>query len=130
VTPKKRKDFLTCLSSGQSVAAACKTTGIARKTVYKWKQRDAQFAQDWDEAIDDGTDGLEDIALERAKKSSDRLLSFLLKARRPAKYRDQYVKAKDGPTDTFGPLSETMELVRKINAEFEPAEPVPESKSH
>jgi hypothetical protein len=66
------------------VAAACKTTRISRKTVYKWKQRDERFAQDWDEAIDDGTDGLEDIALERAKKSSDRLLIFLLKARLPA----------------------------------------------
>jgi hypothetical protein len=86
------------------VAAACKTTGIARKTVYKWKQRDAQFAQDWDEAIDDGTDGLEDIALERAKKSSDRLLIFLLKARRPAKYRDQPITAKDSPTVRFEPL--------------------------
>jgi hypothetical protein len=87
------------------VAAACRTTKISRKTVYKWKLRDEGFAQDWDKAIDDGTDGLEDIALERAKKSSDTLMIFLLKARRPAKYRDQAVKAKDSPTLRFEPLS-------------------------
>jgi hypothetical protein len=36
-----------------------------------------------------GTDALEDEALRRAKDKSDTLLIFLLKARRPEKYKDR-----------------------------------------
>jgi hypothetical protein len=32
------------------------------------KAKDKQFAQDWEEAIKDGTEGLEDIALEGQKQ--------------------------------------------------------------
>jgi hypothetical protein len=45
--------------------------------------------------MDDGTDGLEDIALEQAKKSSAMLLIFLSKARRPGKYGDRPVEVEE-----------------------------------
>lgn len=54
------------------------------------------FAAEWDEAVDEGTDVLEDVAFRRAVDGSDRLLIFLLKARRPEKFRDGYEGADAG----------------------------------
>jgi transposase-like protein len=85
-TPKRRGAFLTAISAGQSVSAACRAAGIARSAVYTWRKDDAEFADAWDEAIEAGTDLLEDIARRRAVAQSDLLLIFLLRARRPHLY--------------------------------------------
>jgi hypothetical protein len=52
-----------------------------------WRDRDAAFAASWDEAFDEGTDHLEDLALRGAEQGSERLLLALLKARRPDRYQ-------------------------------------------
>jgi hypothetical protein len=58
-------------------------------TAYDWRKADADFAKAWDAALEAGTDVLEDIALQRAKLQSDTLIIFLLKARRPEKYKER-----------------------------------------
>lgn len=88
-TSKKVDDFLTSLRTGLSINAACRAAGLARRTVYDWRSSDGQFRSDWDAAVEEGTDELEDVAVKRAKESSDTLLIFLLKARRPDKYKDR-----------------------------------------
>ena len=88
-TPKKRALFLGALTEGASVTAACDRAVITRRTVYVWRAADPEFAAAWDDAIEAGTDALEDEALRRAKDKSDTLLIFLLKARRPEKYKDR-----------------------------------------
>jgi transposase-like protein len=102
-TPKaRRRAFLEALSGGLSVTAAAVQSGMNRATAYRWRDREPSFAADWDAAIEAGTDRLEDVARQRAEAGSDTLLIFLLKARRPAKYRDRAaveVTGKDG-----GPL--------------------------
>jgi hypothetical protein len=106
-TPKKRKAVLEALATGVSISAACKCAGIGRASAYEWRRDDAEFAAEWESAVDTGTDKLEDIAFERAQDSSDTLLIFLLKARRPNKYHERMALAhmgKDG-----GPI-ETKEL--------------------
>ena len=40
--------------------------------------------------METGTDGLEDEAVRRAKNGSDTLLIFMLKARRPEKFKERY----------------------------------------
>jgi hypothetical protein len=62
---------------------------MARTTVYEWREADQDFAASWDEAIESGTDALEDEAIKRAKAGSDTLMIFLLKARRPNKYKER-----------------------------------------
>jgi len=62
---------------------------IGRHTAYNWRSSDDAFAVAWDDALESGADCLEDIAFKRAERSSDTLLIFLLKARRPKKYCDK-----------------------------------------
>jgi hypothetical protein len=83
-----RPRFLDGLRQSGNVRLACELAGISRKVAYEHRSRDATFAAQWEEALEDAVDLLEAIALERARQSSDALLIFLLKAHRPDKYRD------------------------------------------
>ncbi|MBX9745474.1 MAG: hypothetical protein K2X34_01135 [Hyphomonadaceae bacterium] len=96
------------------MTAAAAQARISRQALYTWRRTDPKFAHDWDEAIEAGTDLLERAALKRAVEGvkkpvfqggekvgevteySDTLLIFLLKARRPAKYRERYEVKHDG----------------------------------
>ncbi len=109
-----REAFLGALSAGSSIAAACRSSDLGRTTVYGWRTSDEAFATAWDEALDAGTDRLEDEAFRRAhdgvaepvisggrqvidadgmplvvRRYSDSLLVTLLKARRPERYKDR-----------------------------------------
>ena len=114
-TPKKREKFLVALRDGQSISDACKASNVARRTAYNWRDSDKDFAAEWDDALDEGSDLLEDEAKRRAvdgvdepvfyqgqevarvKKYSDTLLMFLLKGRRPEKFKDRHeLMGKDG----------------------------------
>lgn len=91
-TPEKGDRLLAKLALGYSVAAACKAEKIGRTAYYAWRKDDPQFSARADQAIDAGTDHLEDVARKRAvdpEDGSDTLLIFLLKARRPEKYRER-----------------------------------------
>ena len=50
----------------------------------------------WEDALEGGTDLLEDVARQRAINGSDRLLMFLLKARRPKKYLERLLTEDTG----------------------------------
>lgn len=89
VTPQKQAKFCEKLAEGWSVTAASKAIGVTTKTAYEWRKKDAEFAKAWDDAIESGTDALEDEAQRRAMNTSDVLTIFLLKGRRPDKYRDR-----------------------------------------
>ena len=76
--------------------------------MYHYRQTDEEFGAAWDEALEEGTDRLEDEARRRAvegceenvyyqgkiidtkRNYSDTLLIFLLKGRRPEKYRERF----------------------------------------
>lgn len=95
-TPKKRGAgewkpiFLASLATSGNVRLSCEKAGIARRIAYTWKEKDEEFARQWDEAIDEAVDILEAIATQRARTTSDTLLIFLLKAHRPEKYRERW----------------------------------------
>ncbi len=51
--------------------------------MYELRGRDEQFKADWDDAVEQGTDALEDAAVQRAiKEKSDTMIISLLKSRR------------------------------------------------
>ena len=86
--------------------------GLAHSTVYKWRREDVEFAAAWADCVEQGLDLLEDRAYQRAMKSSDTLLMFQLRARRPAVY---------GRADTTSPrvdirmtLEESRERLRQL----------------
>ena len=87
-TSQKGQKALAALRQGLSIAAACRRAGIDRKTYYNWRKADPDFADAADAAIENGTDALEDALFRRAKKDDTTAAIFLLKARRPEKYRE------------------------------------------
>jgi hypothetical protein len=108
IKEEKQKIFLEALSSGLSVTAAVQAaTPLSKMTVYRWRKSDPAFEAAWAEALEEGTDKLEDEAHRRAfegverpvyqggvqvgsyREYSDRLMEFLLKGRRPYKYRER-----------------------------------------
>lgn len=107
-TPKKRDRFLKELSAMPNVSRACRLAQIARSTAYALRERDANFADAWDAAIEAGIDTLEEKAWRRAERESDTLAIFLLKAHRPEKYREtvrsELTGADGGPIRTESKL--------------------------
>ena len=86
---------------------ACRAARLPRARAYEWREADPDFAKAWDDAVERGTDALEDEAVRRAmqgvlkpvyqggkkvgaiREYSDTLLIFLLKARRPEKFKER-----------------------------------------
>lgn len=97
LTPKKRRRgagewrplFLASLREDGCVRYACTAAKISRVTAYEHKETDPEFAGQWEISLQEAIESLEREAARRAKKSSDVLLIFLLKAHRPEKYRDK-----------------------------------------
>lgn len=120
VTPKKRgrkpkwiNAFLQNLAITGNVTVACSHSKVSRKHAYAERNSNADFAQQWEEALDQAADLLEEEARRRAydgvdepvygsgghgvgtvqvgtvTKYSDTLLIFLLKGVRPDKYRER-----------------------------------------
>jgi hypothetical protein len=116
-TPEKREAFLDALAGCGNVTAAAKAAKLARTALYEWRAADKRFASAWDAAQELGTDALEDEATRRAaggtlrgiyhlgkrvgtvREFSDTLLIFLLKARKPDRFKDRSsteLTGKDG----------------------------------
>jgi hypothetical protein len=108
-TAENTTAFLDALAATASVRAACEFARIDRASVYRWRDEDPRFAEEWNAALDRGTDALEDEAVRRAREGwekpiyrgnelvgsvreySDALLALVLRARRPEKYRERPV---------------------------------------
>lgn len=112
-TTKKADAIFAKLAEGRSITAAMASAGLSRYQYYNWRETIPGFAEAADQAIEAGTDRLEDIAATRAEEQSDTLIIFLLKARRRDKYGDKWsgeLSGKDGAplivqfgTDDKGP---------------------------
>ncbi|MFI4998222.1 MAG: hypothetical protein ACHQAQ_20855 [Hyphomicrobiales bacterium] len=108
VTPKRRRDwrptFLSTFAGTGIVRVACHAAGISRTQAYRERGHNQRFAQAWDQADEDATEALEAEARRRAMSTSDVLLMFLLKGRKPAVYRDnarlELTGAAGGPIQT------------------------------
>lgn len=107
VAPLKRgrkrqwhKAFLDAFRQIGVVAPAASAAGVSRHSVRLATIRDPKFAKAYAEALEESTERLEAVAFARASRAqspSDLLLMFLLKARRPATYRDNYRLEHTGP---------------------------------
>lgn len=83
-----RPAFLSALRNSANIRAACLAAGISRETAYNHREYSAEFRAAWETAWEEAIDVLEAVAFQRAQKSSDVLVIFMLKANRPAKYRE------------------------------------------
>ena len=55
-----------------SASAACRAARLARRTVYNWRDADADFRASWEAARARGVDRLRDEAMERALVGDER----------------------------------------------------------
>lgn len=83
---KRRTRYLEALEVGDSESSAARKAGGTVKQFRKWRSEDENFDKDVQEAIEVGTDFIEDAATDRALQKSDTLMLAILKARRPDKY--------------------------------------------
>lgn len=133
--------ILAELEKGASLGRAAEVAGIDRRTVNYWREADESFEAEVLDAIERGTDELEDEAKRRASegneeivtefdgdgdvtarrvthKRSDTLLMFLLNGRRSEKFRPKNGATNvniDNRTQTVNTLApETLELLQRI----------------
>lgn len=100
-------------TSGGNITKSAEAAGITRQGVHYWRQTDPEFAEAWDDSIEAGTENLEENAYNRAIKSSDLLTIFLLKARRPEKYREN-IRVE---TDAVDPKSLAAAIIAECVAQ-------------
>lgn len=107
ISPDEREAFLEALAAGWAAAHAAERAGHPRSSFYLLRDRDEDFRVAWDEAIEQGTEVLEDEArrrgvdgydeeqydgegklIRRTRRYDSALLQLLLRGRRPDKYRE------------------------------------------
>jgi hypothetical protein len=107
--------LLEGLRQGWSIARSASYAGVSRIVAVKWRHDDPDFAAAWFDAVEAGTDLLEDEARDRAVNGyaepvffqgelvgerrvvSDQLMALMLKGRRPSVYGDRVVAAEGEP---------------------------------
>jgi hypothetical protein len=105
-TARRKSLVIDLLSQGHTLAQVREALGINRVAVYRWRQGDKVFAQAYSNAMEAGTDLIEQEARRRAVEGYDRpvfqrgqlaglervysdmLLALLLRGRRPDVFRD------------------------------------------
>lgn len=131
---QRKQKFLRALAECGVITDAAKVAGVERKTVYRWREQDPDFAKAWDEAEQEAADKLEREAIRRAvegveepvfhqgkivgyvRKYSDTLLIFLLKGYKPERYKERQAHELSGPGGGPIPIDDVRAaLQRKLD---------------
>ncbi len=125
--PKYSKQFLMELKKVPIVQVACEKVGVSRNSVYRWKREDKEFAKQFDEALADGVEFVNDMSesqlLQLIKEKNFSAVRFWLNKRHPA-YKDKLEVTRTGDIEELSPEQEAT--VRKA---LEMARIIP-SKQH
>ncbi len=103
-TAAKHKLFIACLRHSANVSSAARNAGLVVSTIYRQRAKNPTFAAQWDSAIAEAVDALEEAVLLRVRDGvekpvhyggkeiaklriySDALAMFVLKSKRPEVY--------------------------------------------
>ena len=85
---RQKKRFIDALTVEGTVYHAAQAAGVSRQTVYRWRDEDPEFADQWYEAIENAVDRVENVIYQRALGGDTIAAIFYLKAQRP-KFRDR-----------------------------------------
>ncbi len=131
-TRKWMPAFLKSLAVEPNITVAARNAKIDRTVVYEAREKDIEFAKAWDDALAQGADMLESEAFRRATKGvqrpiyqggvlvghermfSDTLTCLLLKAHKPAQFRERIDQNITGAID----LTELAKIVDKMHTEL------------
>lgn len=123
-TDRARETFLATLRETCNVSEAARKAHIGRRTAYDWRDADAAFAAEWDDAEQEAADRLEREAWRRGvegvdhpvtfqgeitatyKEYSDRMLELLLKAHRPEKFVERVKSELSGSVTITSEIEE------------------------
>lgn len=137
LTTKQLEQFLDHLRASANVTASADHTGASRRTMYRRRDSDPDFAEAWDDALETAIDMLEGEARRRAlhgyeefvtcknglvcdddgnpvmqRRYSDSLMGLLLRAHRPDKYRERVNVEHSGSVDLAGLIEEGRRRAR------------------
>jgi predicted DNA-binding transcriptional regulator AlpA len=59
---RKEQQFLEQLQTIPNISLACEKVGLSRNTIYRWCKEDPSFKDRLDEAIETGTESVNDLA--------------------------------------------------------------------
>jgi hypothetical protein len=76
-TDENKEIVLAMLANGATYAAAAAAVGAHRRTIMKWADADEEFAQRWNDAIEEGIDRLEQEAIRRARDGVKRPVFYM-----------------------------------------------------
>lgn len=113
-TEERLERVLAALAEGYSITGAALKAGVGRRTVYDHIEKNPVFAAAVKEAMDMGTDRLEDLLLQKAEQPQGFLANIAsLKARRPEKWREIH-PISTGPSFNIIINAPSPEELRKI----------------
>ena len=55
----RKKRFIEALTLQGTVFHAAQAAGVSRQTAYRWREDDLEFAELWDESIENAVDAVE-----------------------------------------------------------------------
>lgn len=84
----RKKRFTNALTAQGTVYHAAQAAGVSRQTAYRWRDEDQEFAFEWEQALENAVDGVENALYKRALAGEVIPAIFYLKAHRPI-YRDR-----------------------------------------
>ena len=134
LTTEKKRVFLQAMrDTGGNVSRSAEIVGVSRQNAYQWRDYDRQFALDWDDCLEFGTEHLEEKLYARACEVDTTAAIFLLKARRPDKYRETYKVETEMNVDTDRLAESLMNACleaarRRAEAQALPAASTPDSE--
>lgn len=109
---RKKDEFLEQLKKIPIVQVACEKVGISRNSVYRWRNEDAEFRKEMEEALQEGEELVNDMSesqlLSMIKEKNWPAVSFWLRHRNP-KFRERVeVTAKIEESETLTPEQESV----------------------
>lgn len=91
--------FLNALRKKPNVTAACKAARIHRRTAYNHREKNEEFAKDWDDAIQEGIDVLEEAHWEAGLNGDTKAREYLLQKYRYGGVAPGAKKKEEKPSD-------------------------------
>jgi len=111
-TKKNKKMFLEQLAKSAVLQIACEKTGIGKSTIYRWREKDKEFAKQIEEAISEGNSLVTDLAIAQLIKliKEDNLgaLKFWLENHSPEYATKLHVTGKVEQEFVFSPAQEAI----------------------
>lgn len=112
--------FCDALREVGTVQHAAARLGINRRTAYAWREADAEFAANWDAAVEDSSDVLEESLYQRAldDKGMPAVVAAIasLKARRPQRWSEKHIIVPgEGVGELAAAMSRVADLIQRAN---------------